>query len=201
MQGWWKRHTGLILKKERGIKNNKIAPGFEDKKDRSLIIRLQKIDDVHGCLVVHLTGCIDTHNYYSYQYRIGKAIKVSFVRLIFNLAKYNEASDWGIGSFSAFLKAMRPLGGDLVLLEVPPKVYEVYQRLGFFQFLNIKDNLEKAVAFFSHGGGAMQIRPFPKIFQCPTCIDKILVVRPGYLCCSKCETIVEIDNRGQILMC
>ena len=33
----------------------------------------------------------------------------------------------------------------LVLLEIQPKVYEVFQLLGFSQFFNIKDNLDEAL--------------------------------------------------------
>ena len=45
-------------------------------------------------------------------------------------------------------------GGDLVLLEIQPKVYEVFQLLGFSQFFNIKDNLNDAVDFFNQKGQA-----------------------------------------------
>ena len=73
------------------------------------------------------------------------------LRLIFNCGGLNYVSSTGIGSFTAFLKAVKPRGGDIVLLEIQPKVYEVFQLLGFSQFFNIKDNLEEATAFFQAG--------------------------------------------------
>ena len=40
--------------------NNDIVPGFDDEKDDSLKIRLQKVDPVENCLALFLTGYIDT---------------------------------------------------------------------------------------------------------------------------------------------
>ncbi|NBF40788.1 MAG: anti-sigma F factor antagonist, partial [Spirochaetes bacterium] len=34
------------------MSNNEIVPGFDEEKDESLKIRLQKIDSVEGCLVL-----------------------------------------------------------------------------------------------------------------------------------------------------
>src|SRR5512136_3235286 len=131
------------------MNNNEIVPGFDDEKDDSLKIRLQKIDDAEGCLVLYLTGYIDTYNSNYFQKRVAKAIEGGFIRLVFHCAGLNYVSSTGIGSFTAFLKAVKPKGGDLVLLEIQPKVYEVFQLLGFSQFFNIKDNLEEAVQLFS----------------------------------------------------
>jgi len=144
--------------------NNDIVPGFDDEKDDSLKIRLQKIDEVAGCLVLYLTGYIDTYNSNYFQKRVAKTIESGFTRLIFHCAGLNYVSSTGIGSFTAFLKAVKPRGGDLVLLEIQPKVYEVFQLLGFSQFFNIKENLEEAVAFFAQKGEGAQAGPFPKIF-------------------------------------
>ena len=81
-----------------------------------------------------------------------KAIEASFIKLIFHCSGLNYVSSTGIGSFTAFLKAVKPRGGDLVLLEIQPKVYEVFQLLGFSQFFNIKENLDEAVSFFAARG-------------------------------------------------
>ena len=45
---------------------------------------------------------------------------------------------------------LKPRGGDLVLLEIQPKVNEVFQLLGFSQFFAIKKSLEEAVDFFKN---------------------------------------------------
>ena len=183
------------------MNNNEIVPGFDDEKDDSLKIKLQKVDAVEGCLVLYLTGYIDTYNSNFFQKRVNRAVEANQIRLIFNCAGLNYVSSTGIGSFTAFLKAVKPRGGDLVLLEIQPKVYEVFQLLGFSQFFNIKDNLEEAVEFFSKGsqvGGSADV--FPKIFKCPICSKKLKATKSGRFRCSECKTILAIDNSGQVFL-
>jgi anti-anti-sigma factor len=95
-----------------------------------------------------LNGRIDTDNSAYFQKHIQKLVEAGFTRLIFNCAGLNYVSSTGIGSFTSFLKVLKPKGGDLVLLEIQPKVHEVFQLLGFSQFFAIKKSLEEAVDFF-----------------------------------------------------
>jgi len=97
-------------------------------------------------------------------------------------------------------EAVGPRGGDIVLLEIQPKVYEVFQLLGFSQFFNIKDNLDEATAFFKAGDQTATASVFPKIFSCPICNKKLKAARPGRFRCSECKTILAIDNSGQVFL-
>jgi len=182
------------------MNNNDIVPGFDDEKDDSLKIRLQKIDNLEGCLVLYLNGYIDTYNSNLFQKRIHKAIERNYIKLIFHCGGLNYVSSTGIGSFTSFLKAVKPRGGDLVLLEIQPKVYEVFQLLGFSQFFNIKESLEDAVAFFSQAGSSGANTIFPKIFTCPICSKKLKATRAGRFRCSECKTILVIDDSGQVFL-
>jgi hypothetical protein len=109
-------------------------------------------------------------------------------------------SSTGIGSFTAFLKSVKPRGGDLVLLEIQPKVYEVFQLLGFSQFFNIKDNLEDSINYFRSGSATESVSLFPKVFACPICSKKLRALKPGRFRCSECKTILAIDNAGQVFL-
>jgi anti-sigma B factor antagonist len=180
--------------------NNDIVPGFDEEKDDSLKIKLQKVDSVEGCLVLYLTGYIDTYNSNFFQKRVTKAVEANYVRLIFNCSGLNYVSSTGIGSFTAFLKAVKPRGGDLVLMEIQPKVYEVFQLLGFSQFFNIKDSLDEAVDYFVKGGQTGSTNVFPKIFKCPICSKKLKATKAGRFRCSECKTILAIDNSGQVFL-
>jgi anti-anti-sigma factor len=180
--------------------NNDIVLGFDDEKDESLKIKLQKIDEVEGCLVLSLTGYIDTYNSNYFQKRVAKAIEGGFIRLIFQCKDLNYVSSTGIGSFTAFLKSVKPRGGDLVLLEIQPKVYEVFQLLGFSQFFNIKELLDDSVNFFRSGTVSDAGSLFPKVFSCPICSKKLKAIKPGRFRCSECKTILAIDNTGQVFL-
>jgi anti-anti-sigma factor len=180
--------------------NNDIVNGFDDEKDDSLKIKLEKANEVSNCLVLSLTGYIDTYNSNYFQKRIAKAIEAGFNKLIFRCGSLNYVSSTGIGSFTAFLKSVKPKGGDMVLLEIQPKVYEVFQLLGFSQFFNIKDNLDEALHYFSSGNTKEEISTFPKIFSCPICSKKLKALKSGRFRCSECKTILAIDNTGQVFM-
>ncbi len=182
------------------MNNNDIVPGFDEEKDDSLKISLQRVENSEGCIVLFLTGYIDTYNSNFFQKRVSKAIEGGFTKLIFNCAGLNYVSSTGIGSFTAFLKAVKPRGGDLVLLEIQPKVYEVFQLLGFSQFFNIKDTLNDAVDFFKAGTQGSLADIFPKIFQCPICSKKLKAMKAGRFRCSECKTILAIDNSGQVFL-
>jgi len=131
------------------MSNNDIVPGFDDETDESLSIKLENNSlGIKGCLILCLNGSIDTYNSTYFQKCIHKLVEAGYKQLIFNCAGLNYVSSTGIGSFTSFLKALKPKGGDLVLFEIQPKVYEVFQLLGFSKFFVIKNNLDESLKFF-----------------------------------------------------
>jgi anti-anti-sigma factor len=180
------------------MSNNDLVPGFDDEKDETLKIKLQDIPDVEGCLVLTLHGYIDTYNSTRFQKRVQLAIDEGFIRLIFNCSGLNHVSSTGIGSFTVFLKAVKSQGGDIILLEIQPEVYEVLQLLGFSQFFNIQTDLNESVDFFRSNEPQQEAEIFPKIFACPFCSKNLKAVKPGRFRCSDCKTILAIDNTGAI---
>ena len=175
--------------------NNSLIPGFNDEKDDSLKIQLEKAPSVEECMIVYLSG-YDTIIQF---FKTCCSVEAGYINIIFNCAALNYVSSTGIGSFTAFLKMVKPKGGDIVLLEIQPKVYEVFQLLGFSQFFNIKDTLEDAVHFFKREAVA-ENGIFPKIFACPVCSKKLKATRAGRFRCSECKTILAIDNQGQVFL-
>jgi anti-anti-sigma factor len=178
--------------------NNDIIPQFDNETNESLSITLQNVNGVEGCLVIVLSGYIDTYNSTFFQKQVQRAIEAGFIRLIFNCGGLNYVSSTGIGSFTVFLKTVKPLDGDVVLLNVQAKVYEVFQLLGFSQFFNIKDTLDSAINFF--GGVPPEEKPgvFPALFSCPICPKKLKAVKSGRFRCPGCKTIVAIDHDGVV---
>jgi anti-anti-sigma factor len=131
--------------------NNDIVPGFDDKKDDSLKIKLDKVDNTDKCLLLTLTGFIDTYNSNFFQVRVQKAIDAGFNKLIFQCGGLNYVSSTGIGSFTTFLRTLKPQGGDIVMVDILPKVFEVFQLLGFSQFFNIRESLDDSINYFHNG--------------------------------------------------
>ena len=182
------------------MNNNDIVPGFDEEKDESLRIRLQKVEGISGGLVLYLSGYIDTYNSNFFQKRVSRAVEAGFIRLIFNCGGLTYVSSTGIGSFTAFLKQVKPKGGDVVLLEVQPRVFEVFQLLGFAQFFTIRDTLDDAAELFRRSAAAPASAVFPKTFRCPVCSTRLRASRSGRFRCSQCRTILAIDQQGQVFL-
>ena len=180
--------------------NNDLVPGFNDERDDSLKITLEKVEGVDNCLMVILNGYIDTYNSVFFQKQVNKIVSTGFINLIFSCANLNYVSSTGIGSFTAFLKLVKPKQGDIVLLNIQPKVYEVFQLLGFSQFFNIKDNLNDALAFFKGESVVVETETFPKVFNCPVCSRKLKATKSGRFRCSDCKSILAIDQSGHVFL-
>jgi len=178
--------------------NNEIIHGFDDEKDESLKIKIQKLPDLSRCLLIILNGYIDTYNSVYFQKQIQRVIESGYIQLIFECNGLNYVSSTGIGSFTTFLKTVKPKGGDLVLVQIQPKVYEVFQLLGFSQFFIIKDQMENAIEYFKADVLPNDIPLFPLVFSCSVCTRKLKAVKPGRFRCSECKTILEINEEGII---
>ena len=57
------------------MSNNNIVPGFNDEKDDSLRINLEKVPEVENCLTIYLIGYIDTYNSSFFQKRIRSILR------------------------------------------------------------------------------------------------------------------------------
>ncbi len=178
--------------------NNAIVPGFDLEKDDSLTISLRKAEGINKGIFVYLSGYIDTYNSTFFQKQMTKVIEAGFINLVFNCSSLNYVSSTGIGSFTVFLKVVKPKGGDVVLLEIQPKVYEVFQLLGFSQFFNIKNTADEAIAYFSNGAGASDNSVFPLIISCPVCNKKLRAIKSGRFRCSGCRSIIAISEAGDV---
>jgi anti-anti-sigma factor len=179
--------------------NDEIVSGFDIEKDDSLKIELRRIDGMNDGLILMLTGYIDTYNSTSFQKRVTRAIESGFVKLIFVCSGLNYVSSTGIGSFTAFLKSLKALSGDMVLQDVQPKVFEVFQLLGFSQFFNIRDTSVEAVNYLKGGGVKVAVQTvFPLIFDCPICSKKLKAVKSGRFRCSECKSILGVDENGKV---
>jgi len=181
--------------------NNDIVPGFYDEKDESLKLRIEKANQLPRCIVLSISGYIDTYNSNFFLERVQKVIDNGFTKLIFLCSGLNYVSSTGIGSFTTFLKTVKPQGGDIILVDIQPKVFEVLQLLGFSQFFNITDSVDDAIQFFSIDHRTDENESvFPKVISCPICYKKLKAMKPGRFRCSECKSVLSIDDSGQVLL-
>jgi anti-sigma B factor antagonist len=176
--------------------NDEIVSGFDDEKDDSIKLRLQKLPDMKGGLIIYATGYLDTYNSNNFRKRVEKAIEAGFVRLIFQMSGTNYISSTGIGSFTFFLKTLKSRNGDMVFNQIQPKVYELFKLLGFSQFFTVTEGLDDACAYFSK----KEPTAFPKIFMCPICEKRLKASKSGRFRCSECKTILIVDAASSVAL-
>ncbi len=169
-----------------------------DEQIEYLELKFQKVGSVPECVVVTMKGYIDTYNTPHFEKQMQKAVQAGYCRLIFDFSGITYISSTGIGAFTGFLKAVRPRGGDLVLVGMIPRVFEVFQLLGFTSFFNIEKSIEEAVEMLKIQSRQGVEGPFPKIFACPICAKKLRASKAGRFRCSECKSILVIGQTGQV---
>ena len=180
--------------------NNDIINNFNDDEGNLLKIQLEKVDDI--CIVVHLKGTIDTYNSPYFIKQINKVINAGYSKLILDLYDINYMSSTGVGATVTILKDMKKINGAFSIIDMQPKVYEVFQLLGMTSFIDFKDSIEEAKAFYHKEivkkPEPIKIKPiFPKTFKCLVCNRKLRIKRPGRFKCS-CQTIFTVNKLGKI---
>lgn len=166
----------------------------------SLRMQIEKDSNDPALVILSLKGFLDTYNSADFQREVNKLIDSGFVKILFNCSELNYVSSTGIGAFTSFLKSVKQKKGDLVLSFLQPKVFEVFQLLGFSKFFNITNSIEDAKKVLE-GQKQEEVKTvFPKIFRCPICKKNLKAVKAGRFRCSECKTILNVDNDGHVFL-
>lgn len=179
--------------------NNALISGFDDTTNDSLSITLSSCEELKDGVIITLNGYIDIYTSQFFQEKIEKIVNAGYINLIFVCKNLNYVSSTGIGVFSSLLKNIKLQSGDIILVEMPEKVLEVFQLLGFAQLFSFRDSVESAIGFF-HQEVETEAPVFPMIFSCPVCSKRLKTTSPGRFRCSECKSILAVDEQGKVLV-
>lgn len=112
---------------------------------KDLDVREQETD---GVLVLVLEGFLDAHTAPAFEKTLAAAVDRQRHRIVVHCPGLTYISSTGLGVFMAFLDRIREAGGDIKLAGVPPKIYKVFDLLGFPQLLEFHATLPEALARF-----------------------------------------------------
>jgi anti-anti-sigma factor len=178
--------------------NNEIVPGFDNEEVQNLRIDLHDISAGKEIISLHITGYIDATNTAGFQKLVSKVTDAGYMKLVFVCNSLNYLSSSGIGSFTGFYNTVKPKGGNIVLVGIQPKVFEVFQLLGFTSFFIIMNSMDEAVAFFNKNTNPGEKSVYPGIIPCPVCMAKLKVLKTGRYRCSKCKGLINVDENGVV---
>lgn len=177
------------------MNNNDIISNFDGEKDPDVKISLSKIDD--DVIAVSSFGQINTYNSQYFMNQIKKVLDFGYSKIIFLNGGIQYLSSTGIGAFTSLLKETKMRRGDFVMVNVQPRVYEIFQLLGFSNFFNFANSIEEAMMILRK----QNIAPppvFPKIINCPSCNVKLRCPKNGKYRCSKCRMIISVNEKGEV---
>ena len=178
------------------LNNNDIVSNFDDTKDADVKISLSKIDD--DVIAVSSFGQINTYNSQFFMNQMKRVLESGYNKIIFLNGGIHYLSSTGIGAFTSLLKETKLKHGDFVMVNVQPRVYEIFQLLGFSNFFNFADSTEEAMKILKKQNTIVAPVIFPKLFECPSCNVKLRCSKAGKYRCSKCKMIIAVNEKGEI---
>jgi anti-sigma B factor antagonist len=94
-------------------------------------------------------GFLDAHTAPSLEEAIQKLMDDQRYKIIVNFKELNYISSAGLGVFMGFIEEIRERGGDIKMSNMTPKIYRVFDLLGFPTLYDIVEEEEEAVSKFS----------------------------------------------------
>jgi len=103
--------------------------------------------------VIDLAGFLDAHTAPQLEGAFKGLIDEGVYRIIVNFRDLSYISSAGLGVFMAFIEEVRTHNGDIKLVGMSPKIYNVFDLLGFPMLYEIYDDEEQAHRKFTEAVG------------------------------------------------
>ena len=102
--------------------------------------------------VLELKGYLDAHTAPKLEEALQNLLNTSRFNIVINCRDLSYISSAGLGVFMAFIEDVRKHNGDIKLTNMSPKVYNVFDLLGFPLLYEIfKEEQEAVTRFFDKG--------------------------------------------------
>lgn len=101
-----------------------------------------------GVSCLYLDGQLDAHTAPELEQAITDLIEAGDNQILVNFKDLQYISSAGLGVFMAFIEDLRENDGDIKMSNMNPKVYSVFDLLGFPVLFDIVDNEDDAIGKF-----------------------------------------------------
>ena len=98
-----------------------------------------------GLSVLALEGYLDAHTAPEFEKAVQAEFEAGRVRLVVECSRLNYISSAGLGVFMSFIEEIRAAGGDIKICGLVPKVFQVFDILGFSALFDIVPDLPAAI--------------------------------------------------------
>ena len=104
--------------------------------------------NVKGINCLDLGGYLDAHTAPDLENALNNLIVNGQNRIIVNFKDLDYISSAGLGVFMAFIENVRESGGDIKLTDMKPKVFTVFDLLGFPMLFDVENEERTAIDKF-----------------------------------------------------
>ncbi|MEX0684530.1 MAG: STAS domain-containing protein [Balneolales bacterium] len=98
--------------------------------------------------ILELKGELDAHTASELEKAIQEMIALKKYRIVVSFKNLEYISSAGLGVFMAYIEEVRSLGGDIKLTNMSPKVFNVFDLLGFPTLYDILEDEDDAFEQF-----------------------------------------------------
>lgn len=109
--------------------------------------------DTHVC-VLDLKGELDAHTASELELAFQKCLDDGSHRIVVNGQNLQYISSAGLGVFMAYVEDVREHGGDIKIAALPPRVFNVFDLLGFPVLFDITQTEDEALQLFDSAPNA-----------------------------------------------
>ncbi|MFQ5824235.1 MAG: STAS domain-containing protein [bacterium] len=102
-----------------------------------------------GVSILYIKGYLDAHTAQGLENAIQGLIDDNKYKIVVNFEDLMYISSAGLGVFMGFIEDIRKNGGDIKLTNMKPKIYRVFDLLGFPTLFDIVDDEATAVDKFN----------------------------------------------------
>jgi len=98
--------------------------------------------------ILALKGYLDAHTAPELENAFKQLVDEKKYRIVVNFSNLSYISSAGLGVFMGFIEDVRDNGGDIKLTNMTPKIFRVFDLLGFPTLYDIVDEERKAIEKF-----------------------------------------------------
>ena len=95
--------------------------------------------------VIELYGAIDTVASYTFQDKMQGLMQTGLHKYIIDLQHLKYISSAGLETLHMMAQRLHPRQGRIILVQVPKKIYKVFDIIGITTFFYIKDSVQEAL--------------------------------------------------------
>lgn len=95
--------------------------------------------------VLALEGYLDAHTAPGFEKAVQTEFEAGRVRLLVECSRLTYISSAGLGVFMSFIEEIRAAGGDIKICGLAPKVFQVFDILGFSALFDIVPDRATAI--------------------------------------------------------